>query len=300
MNLNQLRYFECVGRLENYTRAARELHVSQPSLTTAIHKLEAELKLTLFVKQGRHIVLTSTGQQLLLVVQQSLQTLDDGVAQVIATNSQQPIKLRVGCIPTVIGTFLPQVLHEFEQAHPQQVTFELHSVTTEQVQSGLAAKTFDLGIAAADTREAGMHYQPLLKQPFIVIVAPTHPLANRRQLDLADLTDYPVLTYSPELLIGKKVQRTLQRQGVASQLKLRAAYPDELSIAGMVQSSLAVGLVADTLYLAAFDLVKIPVTVPEDLRVIYAMYRAANPQHAALQQLFQLFNSRTTTEDASN
>nr|WP_139588574.1 hypothetical protein [Levilactobacillus brevis] len=59
-------------------------------------------------------------------------------------------------------------------------------------------------------------------------------------------------------------------------------------------------MVADTLYLAAFDLVKIPVTVPEDLRVIYAMYRAANPQHAALQQLFQLFNSRTTTEDASN
>lgn len=300
MNLNQLRYFECVGRLESYTRAARELHVSQPSLTTAIHKLEAEFKLTLFVKQGRHIVLTSTGQQLLLVVQQSLQTLDDGVAQVIATNSQQPIKLRVGCIPTVIGTFLPQVLHEFEQAHPQQVTFELHSVTTEQVQSGLAAKTFDLGIAAADTREAGMHYQPLLKQPFIVIVAPTHPLANRRQLDLADLTDYPVLTYSPELLIGQKVQRTLQRQSVASQLKLRAVYPDELSIAGMVQSSLAVGLVADTLYLTAFDLVKIPVTVPEDLRVIYAMYRAANPQHAALQQLFQLFNSRTTTEDASN
>ena len=300
MNLNQLRYFECVGRLESYTRAARELHVSQPSLTTAIHKLEAELKLTLFVKQGRHIVLTSTGQQLLLVVQQSLQTLDDGVAQVIATNSQQPIKLRVGCIPTVIGTFLPQVLQEFEQAHQQQVTFELHSVTTEQVQSGLAAKTLDLGIAAADTREAGMHYQPLLKQPFIVIVAPTHPLANRRQLDLADLTDYPVLTYSPELLIGQKVQRTLQRQSVASQLKLRAVYPDELSIAGMVQSSLAVGLVADTLYLTAFDLVKIPVTVPEDLRVIYAMYRAANPQHAALQQLFQLFNSRTTTEDASN
>lgn len=292
MNLNQLRYFECIGRLENYTQAAQELHVSQPSLTNAIHRLEAELNLTLFAKQGRHIVLTDTGRQLLTVVQKSLRTLDDGVAAVIAENSQQPITIRVGCIPTVIGTYLPKILHQFEQEHTRQVTFELHSVTTEQIQAGLAAKTFDLGIAAVDGREPGYLYHPLLKQPFIVIVAPDHPWAQRQQLQLTDLVGEHVLTYTPDLLIGQKVQRTLKRQGVAEQLNLTAAYPDEISIAGMVQSSAAVGLVADTLYLEAFDVVKIPVAVPEDLRVIYAMYRADNPQHETLRQLFHLFSQQ--------
>lgn len=291
MNLNQLRYFACVGRLENYTQAAKDLHVSQPSLTNAIHKLEDELDLTLFDKSGRHIVLTSTGSELLQVVQQSLQTLDEGVAQIQAANSTRPVTIRVGCIPTVIGTYLPKVLHQFEQDHTQQVTFELHSVTTEKIQAGLASKQYDLGIAATDSREAGVLYQALLKQSFIVVVAPDHPLAQRKQLDLAELVGYQVLTYTPDLLIGQKVQRTLKRQGVADQLQVEAAYPDEISIAGMVQSSAAVGLVADTLYLEAFNLIKIPVTVPEDLRVIYAMYHADNPQHETLRQLFQLFNS---------
>ncbi|WP_125580945.1 LysR family transcriptional regulator [Levilactobacillus cerevisiae] len=291
MNLHQLRYFECVGRLENYTQAAQELRVSQPSLTTAIHKLEDELDLTLFTKQGRHIVLTNTGSQLLQVVQHSLQTLDDGVAQLQAANSTRPVTIRVGCIPTVIGTYLPKVLHQFEQAHTQQISFELHSVTTEKIQTGLAAKQYDLGIAATDSREAGVLYQPLLKQAFIVIVAPDHPLAARKQLALTDLVGADVLTYTPDLLIGQKVQRTLKRQGVADRLTVQAVYPDEISIAGMVQSSTAVGLVADTLYLEAFNLVKIPVNVPEDLRVIYAMYHADNPQHETLRQLFQLFKS---------
>lgn len=291
MNLNQLRYFACVGRLENYTQAAKDLHVSQPSLTNAIHKLEDELDLTLFDKSGRHIVLTNTGSQLLQVVQASLQTLDDGVARIQAANATRPVTIRVGCIPTVIGTYLPKALHQFEQDHTQQVTFELHSVTTEKIQSGLASKQYDLGIAATDSRETGVLYQPLLKQSFIVVVAPDHPLAQRKQLDLAELVGYQVLTYTPELLIGQKVQRTLKRQGVADQLQVDAAYPDEISIAGMVQSSTAVGLVADTLYLEAFNLIKIPVTVPEDLRVIYAMYHADNPQHETLRQLFQLFNS---------
>ncbi|MFC6259334.1 LysR family transcriptional regulator [Levilactobacillus fujinensis] len=292
MNLNQLRYFACIGRLENYTQAAQELHVSQPSLTNAIHRLEGELQLTLFVKQGRNIVLTDTGSQLLKVVQKSLRILDDGVAAVIAENSQQPITIRVGCIPTVIGTYLPKILHQFEQEHTRQVSFELHSVTTERIQAGLAAKTFDLGIAAVDGRKPGYLYHPLLKQPFIVIVAPDHLLAKRHQLQLTDLLGQQVLTYTPELLIGQKVQRTLKRQGVADKLDLTAAYPDEISIAGMVQASSAVGLVADTLYLEAFNLVKIPVAAPEDLRVIYAMYQADNPQHEYLRQLFHLFSQQ--------
>lgn len=292
MNLNQLRYFACVGRLESYTQAANELRVSQPSLTNAVHRLETELNLTLFTHQGRHITLTATGRALLQVVQTTLATLDDGVAAVIAADSQQPIKIRVGCIPTVIGTYLPKILHEFEQAHTRQITFELHSVTTERVLRGLAAKTLDLGIAAVDGRQPGVLYHPLLKQPFIVVVAPNHPLAQRQQLTLTDLLPYEVLTYTPDLLIGQKVQRTLLRRGLGDQLNLTAVYPDEISIAGMVQSSTAVGLVADTLYLEAFDLVKIPVAVPEDLRVIYAMYQADNPQHAYLAELFNLFSQQ--------
>lgn len=288
MNLNQLRYFVCIGKLENYTQAAHELHVSQPSLSKAMDRLEEELGLPLFAKQGRHIVLTSTGRQLLQVVTHSLTDLDTGIAQLQATQNQQPITLRVGCIPTVIGTYLPKVLHQYEQRPGNRVRFELHSVPTEEVQRGLKAGTFDLGIAAVDDRWPDYQYLPLLKQAFIVVVAPDHPLAHAKRLTLNDLCSYPVLTYDPQLLIGQKVQRILKQAHQTDQLTVTAAYPDEISIAGMVQSSQAVGLVADTLYLAAFDLVKISVDVPADLRVISAIYQATNPHQANLRELFTL------------
>ncbi|KJW13923.1 LysR family transcriptional regulator [Levilactobacillus spicheri] len=294
MNLSQLRYFACIGRLENYTQAAQELHVSQPSLSKAMHHLEEELHFTLFHKQGRHIVLTDTGRQLLKVVTTSLQGLDTGIAELQAAQAHQPVTVRVGCIPTVIGTYLPKVLHQFEQQRTGRVQFELHSVPSEAVQRGLKAGTFDLGIAAVDDRWPGYQYQALLKQAFIVIVAPDHPLAHRRQLTLGDLVDYPVLTYDPQLLIGQKVQRILTHAGVADALQLKAAYPDEISIAGMVQSSQAVGLVADTLYLAAFNVRKLRVAVPADLRVVSAIYRADNPHHADLQALFDLITTQSS------
>jgi len=294
VNLNQLRYFVCIGKLENYTQAAQALHVSQPSLSKAMERLEEELHLTLFEKRGRHIVLTDTGRELLTIVTHSLETLDTGIADLQAAHAAQPVTIRVGCIPTVIGTFLPKVLHQYEEQQTGHVQFNLHSVPTEAVQRGLRAGEFDLGIAAVDDRLPGYQYLPLLKQAFIVIVAPNHPLAQRQQLSLQDLQGYDVLTYDPQLLIGQKVQRILKHAALAHPLHITAAYPDEISIAGMVQSSQAVGLVADTLYLAAFDLQKIAVAVPADLRVISAIYPADNPHRADLRALFDLFKAQTT------
>lgn len=293
MNLNQLRYFVCIGQLENYTQAAARLHVSQPSLSKAMARLEEELQLVLFRKQGRHVTLTATGQQLLKVVTQSLHGLDTGIADLQAQQAHQPITLRVGCIPTVIGTYLPRVLHQFEVQRTGQVRFELHSVPSEAVQQGLQAGTYDLGIAAIDKHRSGYHDLPLLKQAFIVIVAPNHPLAQKATVTLADLASQHVLTYDPQLLIGQKVQRILAEADLPHPLDVTAVYPDELSIAGMVQVSQDVGLVADTLYLAAFDVKKLAVTIPADLRVISASYRTDNPHREVLRDLFTLFQQST-------
>ena len=80
MTLLQLQYFQVLARVLHYTRAAEELHISQPSLSYSISELEKELGVKLFKKENRKISLTAYGEQFLPYVQRSLALLDEGAA----------------------------------------------------------------------------------------------------------------------------------------------------------------------------------------------------------------------------
>ena len=91
MNLFHLRYFVTLAKSQNYTRAARQLNITQPSLSNAIHGLEAELGLALFVRQGRNVVLTSEGREFSRIVDHSLTILDSGIEQLQHQNNEQTV-----------------------------------------------------------------------------------------------------------------------------------------------------------------------------------------------------------------
>ena len=81
MNLRQLYYFKKIAELEHYTRAAKELFVSQSSLSHAIQELESELNVKFFVKKGRNVELTKYGRLFLPYVQQTIDTLEAGLSK---------------------------------------------------------------------------------------------------------------------------------------------------------------------------------------------------------------------------
>ena len=79
MNLNQLHYFAKLAEVEHYTKAALKLHITQPSLTHAIHLLEDELDVALFEKKGRNVVLTKYGKLFLKEIEPILNRLNDSI-----------------------------------------------------------------------------------------------------------------------------------------------------------------------------------------------------------------------------
>ena len=82
MNLNQLTYFVTLAQIENYTRAAKRLDITQPSLSHAISNLEKELKVPLFERHGRNVTMTKYGEMFLKYVQDSLHILNLGVERI--------------------------------------------------------------------------------------------------------------------------------------------------------------------------------------------------------------------------
>ena len=108
MNLFYLRYFVKLAHIGHYTKAAEQLCITQPSLSHAISQLEKELGLPLFEKYGRKTTLTRYGEEFLLCVEQTLRTLDNGLASLERAANREG-EIRLGILRTLGIQFIPRV-----------------------------------------------------------------------------------------------------------------------------------------------------------------------------------------------
>src|SRR5437764_10428481 len=118
MEIHQLRYFRAVAQLRSFTKAAKREHVSQPSLSHQIMKLEDELGAKLFNRKGHLVGLTAYGEAFLPKVDSVLQQLHDAQTQIFKMVHAGKGKVILGVIPTVAPFLLPDVLPAFLKQHP--------------------------------------------------------------------------------------------------------------------------------------------------------------------------------------
>src|SRR4051794_23553526 len=124
INVRQLRSFVAVARLRSFTQAASALHVSQPTLTVQIKRLEASLGLKLFDRNPRSVALTRMGRELLPALERTLQDLDSVLSDARGDASEQRGVVRIAALPSFAAGVLPDVIGRFRAQHPG-VTFAL-------------------------------------------------------------------------------------------------------------------------------------------------------------------------------
>lgn len=278
MNLNQLRNFKKIAELENYSRAAKELYISQPSLTNEVKKLEKELGYQLFQRIGRGVKLTKYGQELYAVVSETLNVLDFGLNRINQKFENDMDIMEIACIPTAVGTYLPKELATYKNQFSDKVNFKIYSKHTQNIVSGVKNGLYDLGISSKLDTYDSLTYIPLYKEPFIVILPEQHPLAKRQQLNVSDLISYTIHTYTPTIPIGKELIEAISPSEY-NQLTLQIDATDEITIAGEVSVTKDPGIVADTMFLNSFNLVKIPLVVlNQNTRKVYGSFLSSNPK----------------------
>lgn len=133
MNLAHLYYFCKLAELQHYTKAAKELYITQPSLSGAISSLEAELGIALFEKSGRNVVLTKYGKEFYDTVSVALRTLDKGVAKAKEYGGGLSGTVNIGCIPTIQSDFIPQVLLAFRDLKGPAVKVNIFEAQTNEI-----------------------------------------------------------------------------------------------------------------------------------------------------------------------
>jgi LysR family hydrogen peroxide-inducible transcriptional activator len=192
MELHQLRYFCAVADTGSFSRAAEQSHISQPSLSQQILKLESELGARLFDRLGRSVRLTDLGKTLLPRARAVLRELEAAKGEVIERKDFIGGSLTVGVIPTVAPYFLPPVLTSFAKEFPQAcltVVEEITPILLERLRSG----TIDVAILALPVRGHEFETFRLLTEPLFAALSKRHALARRRTISLRDLRKEPFL-----------------------------------------------------------------------------------------------------------
>lgn len=280
MNLQQLYYFRKLAEVQHYTEAAKALYITQPSLSDSISSLESELSVALFQKKGRGIELTKYGQEFYQYVNQALGILEHGIAIMKEKSDLVTGTIDVGCIPTLLGDFLPDALDLYHEKHPQ-VNFNIFQDKSIPVAEGVSAGNFDIGFCSMVESKEDLVFVPITYQELIVIVRNDHPLARYDSMELSTLRDYTLSTYRDTIPIGKTIRKILKDKN----MEAAYSYDDEISIAGRINRSSKAAIVADTPFLKQFDnLKKIHLTdVPLNARMLYMVYSKKNFITAAVE-----------------
>ncbi|MGM9509941.1 hydrogen peroxide-inducible genes activator [Larkinella sp. GY13] len=186
MTLSQLEYIVAVDTHRHFATAADHCHVTQPTLSMQIQKLEDELGVLLFDRSKQPVVPTETGQLILNQARDVLRTARRIPEIVKESKEDFSGELRLGIIPTLAPYLLPYFIGQFIDHYPA-VTVHIQEMMTEQVLERLKNGLIDVGIVVTPLDENGLLEIPLFYEPFVVYASDSHPLFQKTAISAMDL-----------------------------------------------------------------------------------------------------------------
>jgi LysR family hydrogen peroxide-inducible transcriptional activator len=240
MELHQLRYFVAVVEEGGFSRAAARMHVTQPSLSQQIAKLEQELGQPLLDRLPRGVIPTEAGRRFYERARRILAEVADAARCV--TDSREPLqgRLVIGAIPTIAPALLPRLLSLFCSQHPA-VEIEVVEDLTERLLQRLEEGGLDLALVSTVQVHTAIHAESLGFEPLGLLVPRHHPLTRRRQARWEDLKGEKALVLNELHCLGRQVHDLCKARHVRWQVWFQAAHLG--TIIEMVAQGIGVSLV---------------------------------------------------------
>ncbi|NTV68593.1 MAG: LysR family transcriptional regulator [Azonexaceae bacterium] len=182
MTLTEMRYIVALARERHFGKAAEACHVSQPTLSVALKKVEGQLGSPLFERGASDVRITPLGER---IVTQATRVLEEAVKlEEIAEATGEPLsgQLRVGIIYTIAPYLLPQLIPALSKQAPNMPLFLKEDFTANLIPA-LKAGELDVIVIALPFAEPGLVAQPVYDEPFRVVVPASHPWASRAEVN---------------------------------------------------------------------------------------------------------------------
>ena len=235
----QLRTFYAVAREGSFTAAARVLHVSQPTLTSQIKKLEASYGVDLFRRHGRGVELTETGKQLLKIAHRIVSNQDEAVTFLKAVNNLEAGHLKIGAVGPYQAA---EILAVFHQSYPG-IKVAVNFGNSRDILKDVINYRVDIGIVGRQTNDAMLHSLVYSNPRPIVIVPRSHPWSDRDSVCLSELTDQKMIRRELGSLTRDAFETALARENVTVNFVLEISSKD--GIVAAVAQNVGIGVISE-------------------------------------------------------
>ena len=193
MDTRLLKYFESIARNKNITRAASELHISQPSLSKQMKMFEQELDCKLFKRNTREITLTDAGKVLYKHSVQILQQLKNATKEMEDVKNVGLGEISIGAYVTSIP-WLCEIIPEFKRRYPH-IPIKIKEMGAEEIAESLKQYDVHIGITSNCQDTDVLKFTPVFEEPLVLITPLHHHLSNREEISFTDLDGEPLIFF---------------------------------------------------------------------------------------------------------
>lgn len=239
MELHQIRYFLAVAETLNFTRAAEQCHVAQPSLSRAVRKLEEELGGDLFRRERNRTHMTELGRTMLPVLRQCHDSSQAAKELAGKYGSSESFPLRIGVSKTISVELLAPMFSELERACPG-LEIQFQRGAGDEILEDLRAGKIEVAVTASDSVDWDrLDGWTLFEEGFVLVVPRGHKLARQKDLSLADIASEPFLS-RPYCETVLHLVALLKSHGIA--LHQPHDLSNDADSLALIESGLAVGI----------------------------------------------------------
>ena len=280
MDLSALRIFLTVAQERSFSRAAAKVHRTQPAVSQAVRRLEVELGEQLFDRSSKTGTLTEAGRMLQNYGQRLIRLAEETESAVRELRDLRRCRVLIGANEAAVHTLLP-LIARFRQRYPD-IAIDVRRVPARQIAIEVQQGSLDFGALTFHPAEEGLLVVPVGTDELVLLVPPSHELAERRQVQMEDVGKEPVVAHNDPLPARERVLRLFESKHVP--LRMVISLPSLDGIKRAVELKLGVALLprrCAITEIANRRLVAVPVAGVSRKRQVMIVCRKSHRSHAS-------------------
>lgn len=242
LSLPELEAFLMVAKCGSISQAARELHLTQPAVSTRVRRLESGLKTRLLQRTSRGVNCTAAGLRLFEAAESALSGLRTLARELSEEAEVDRHVVTVTSTPATASIVLPPMLREFSTRFPN-TTIDVRDVDRDHALAAVRAGTVDFAITAVEVQEPALVMQRFVELPFVLVAPADSPLVAKRELRFEDLADATIVELNDHAYLNS----LLNAEFAERNLKFRTLRTQNLAtLLGMVNAGLGISFIPET------------------------------------------------------
>lgn len=226
MELRQIEYFCMVGKLGSFTRAAEQLHVAQPSVTHAVHRLEEELGIQLFDRSKKKAVLTQEGEVILARLEKILGDIYQVEQEAKDIKNLLKGTVKIGVPPMIEACLFPDIFTRFRSAYPNLRIIASEEGSSLEAAAKLESGELDLAIMILPESSETLNTLVITPEEFALCVHPDHPLRQQPLVQFDQLRNEPFIllkegAYQRQVVISRCLRQNFMPDIVFSSSQIK-------------------------------------------------------------------------------